>query len=845
MIDRTSRHCGRALALLLASASPLRAMQQDSSTARIVIVVDSLDRAAFANVAEILQARVPGLHISRTGDGGMRWFMRGPSSGSESTPMVLVDDARLNVAGSAGREIGTRLPLLDDIDIEDVERIELWSGAATVAGHGSGAGHGVLRIVTFAPRAQKMSLRVAAAAGTMQENVAYPANYARPGIDSAGAPVSRCTLRLEASGWCTPTGPPTSINVLESESPFETAVATQVSAALASGNDWLAWRSGVTFDRQGSTAGHLANQRFHLRGAASLRRGATANFTLRARWMRGDADLPAFHGQSLLQQGLFARADTQWLGFTRPPLSTFAATRYGVNATAGWRPRTWFDARLTSGVEGTRDEDDADYLLPVGGGFGPFQVNQRGERRRRDLTVRADAEARYGAGILGHATTVTIERAESRHEEEFSERLQREDQVGARSFSTNRLTEITGVGVVQRLHLRQRATLTAGLRLDRVEMSEVRWDVPVSPHISLSWDARGFAPTALGGIRLRASLGDVANVPQTTWSAIGFVPISPSGPDQPKAEVTRERELGLEATGVQDRLRLSLTWYNKRTNNVGSLSPDPLFGGRFRFAGIEMLNRGIEASLRAEILERDHLAWEARAWYSYNHNEVRQTDWPHPVLFIGEVPVGGRQFVLAGQPLGGYRNFAVGSIRDLDGDGVIDSVCLEGGGMCEVTLTPLGEFLPAFPPRSASIETSFRLGRLRVTALVDHRSGHGMHNSTMEMRCFTRCQALYDPSSSLEAQAEALLAPWIVEDASYTRLREISLRLTTPARWAHALGSSRLDLSVAARNVATWTNYAGLDPEATSLPWIPLAQVDNAAMPLPRRFLVRIDWHGG
>src|SRR5688572_3184957 len=108
-----------ALALALAAAPRLRAMQQDSSTARVVITIDSLDRAAFANIVELLQARVPGLHISRTGDGGMRWFMRGPSSASETTPLVLIDNERFNVVGSTIPQLGTHPPLLDEVDIEE------------------------------------------------------------------------------------------------------------------------------------------------------------------------------------------------------------------------------------------------------------------------------------------------------------------------------------------------------------------------------------------------------------------------------------------------------------------------------------------------------------------------------------------------------------------------------------------------------------------------------------------------------------------------------------------------------------------------------------------------------
>ena len=78
------------------------------------------------------------------------------------------------------------------------------------------------------------------------------------------------------------------------------------------------------------------------------------------------------------------------------------------------------------------------------------------------------------------------------------------------------------------------------------------------------------------------------------------------------------------------------------------------------------------------------------------------------------------------------------------------------------------------------------------------------------------------------------------EDASYTKLREISLRFEAPNSWARTLGASRMEVSLAGRNVATWTNYRGLDPESTSLYWIPLAAVDNVAEPLPRRLSLRL-----
>jgi hypothetical protein len=53
-----------------------------------------------------------------------------------------------------------------------------------------------------------------------------------------------------------------------------------------------------------------------------------------------------------------------------------------------------------------------------------------------------------------------------------------------------------------------------------------------------------------------------------------------------------------------------------------------------------------------------------------------------------------------------------------------------------------------------------------------------------------------------------------VEDASFTRLRELSLAYTFERSWVRrTLGLRAIDARVAGRNLFTWTDYSGLDPE--------------------------------
>ena len=54
-----------------------------------------------------------------------------------------------------------------------------------------------------------------------------------------------------------------------------------------------------------------------------------------------------------------------------------------------------------------------------------------------------------------------------------------------------------------------------------------------------------------------------------------------------------------------------------------------------------------------------------------------------------------------------------------------------------------------------------------------------------------------------------------IEDASYVKLREISVGYTFDGPWlGRTLGFTSVDLRVAGRNLKTWTDYTGLDPEA-------------------------------
>jgi TonB-linked SusC/RagA family outer membrane protein len=78
--------------------------------------------------------------------------------------------------------------------------------------------------------------------------------------------------------------------------------------------------------------------------------------------------------------------------------------------------------------------------------------------------------------------------------------------------------------------------------------------------------------------------------------------------------------------------------------------------------------------------------------------------------------------------------------------------------------------------------------------------------------------------------AANLINEWFVEDASFVKLRELSLRYRVPRAGLDRLGRLGIDgmtLFAVGRNLFTWSDYKGYDPEAGT----PLARIDSFVYP--------------
>ncbi|HET7898001.1 MAG TPA: SusC/RagA family TonB-linked outer membrane protein, partial [Flavisolibacter sp.] len=133
----------------------------------------------------------------------------------------------------------------------------------------------------------------------------------------------------------------------------------------------------------------------------------------------------------------------------------------------------------------------------------------------------------------------------------------------------------------------------------------------------------------------------------------------------------------------------------------------------------------------------------------------------------------------------------------------------------------------AYPKFTMSWNNSLVYRGLNLTFQWDWSHGNSVYNLTRQWMYRDRLHKDFDVPVTINGQTGAFVnyynslynsvqrTGYFVEDASFFRLREVTLSYPlhnlVKAKWI-----SNLTLMVSGRNLLTFTNYTGLDPEATS-----------------------------
>lgn len=126
------------------------------------------------------------------------------------------------------------------------------------------------------------------------------------------------------------------------------------------------------------------------------------------------------------------------------------------------------------------------------------------------------------------------------------------------------------------------------------------------------------------------------------------------------------------------------------------------------------------------------------------------------------------------------------------------------------------------------VSSQLRVGQLNLYALVGGQIGGNDYNQTKQrMYQYARNREIDQDGKPDEQKKPSTyytgalyngnnVVDWFVEDATYTKLREVSVRFGLTPRQLPVLkrlGMERVLLSVIGRNLHEWTSYSGYDAE--------------------------------
>jgi hypothetical protein len=402
------------------------------------------------------------------------------------------------------------------------------------------------------------------------------------------------------------------------------------------------------------------------------------------------------------------------------------------------------------------------------------------------------------------------------------------------ALSTNLPTRTLGFFAEQSLSYRDRLFGTVGLRADDNSAFGADFGAVYYPKASLSWVAskeRFFGqPRWVDQLRLRAAWGASGNQPGTTdalryflartlvedQAEVPAITFGYLGDRSLKPERTQEFETGVDLTAFGGRLNVELTGYDKNSRDAlvqRVLPPTTGSDSTVVFANIgQVRNRGLEAMVNVQLLRSPRLGWDVTLNGSTNANRI---------VDLGELPpiIGNTVDQREGYPLNAYwqRNY---TYADADGNNLISRSEVQ----VDTTRRFQGYSIPRHEVTLQSGVDLFR-SRVRLAGLVDYKGGHKLYNNTERIRCASRrnCRGLVDPRASLAEQARVIALTetadqslsGFIEDASFFRLRELSLSATVPETWAaRTLRARSARVTLAARNLFRWTDYSGIDPES-------------------------------
>ncbi len=371
-------------------------------------------------------------------------------------------------------------------------------------------------------------------------------------------------------------------------------------------------------------------------------------------------------------------------------------------------------------------------------------------------------------------------------------------------------------------------------------------------------------------LKLRMAYGESGNLTgigaysrfntYSSSSYIGRTSLNSSGTlanENVKPERQQELEFGADLSFLNNRLGLTVNVYNKKVKDLlinRFIAPTSGFSSLLdNFGSLE--NKGYEIVLTGTPVSKKDFKWDITGIYNHNRNKAVSIG---QALTLLSTNAGAPVSIIEGQPIGVF--YGTFFATDASGNmlkngagipqqeaGVQNSALVFTPGRNTTTGLPTGSTLRRIignpnPDYTASLVNEITYKKLSLRIQIDAVRGGNVFNADFRTR--------QGVGNGKVAEQEHLgqiprgyiagiyaIEQWRVDDGSYTKLRELSLTYN----FGKIKGFSDLSVNFSGRNLISWDNYKGYDPEVNSGGQSTILRgIDFGSTPIPKTFSVGI-----
>mgnify|MGYP000910695764 FL=1 len=323
----------------------------------------------------------------------------------------------------------------------------------------------------------------------------------------------------------------------------------------------------------------------------------------------------------------------------------------------------------------------------------------------------------------------------------------------------------------------------------------------------------------------------------------------PTTARNPELEVQKSKELEV---GLDYGFRLGEGWFHRLSGNVvywdrksfGTIynieTPPSLGAQELTTNAIDLSSNGIQASLDLGLFSNDKVDWTFSARFSKGETVVDKIS--NGKRIVVGIPGGGQSTLNEGERVGtffGYKPLSSLTQTNSKGERYIADADLNNyqlvNGMVvnkqskEVIFSTeqekMGDATPDFTMSFFNDITFAK--KLTFSVQVDWTKGGDIYNGTKQRMYFNRTHGDLDTPIPVDKNLpytkyyvslynKGQATSYFIEDGSYVRVRNVSLSydMTDILKETFIKG---LTLTASVRNLLTFTNYSGLDPEAVGV----------------------------